>query len=366
MRILFVLGGFRVGGYEILTVRLANTLSENNNEIAILSLSSERAILDKVNRKVVTYRTVRKHKYDVVVVTNALRVLKEFDPDLVVSCAYYEYFIVRVLALLYPGKAKFLLSFHATEPYDMKEKCWNRLYGIMTRFFNDYFVAIHNSQRHYYSTEYGLPAHRFTLIHNGVDTEYFQPSKRTFRRRDGVLRVVHVANLKPLKDQWTLLKSVVELDKTHKKWHLRVAGADQCGMLKAYEEFVIQRNLTGKVKFLGAVSDTRAILRDADVFVLTSVTEALPMSVLEAIAMGLPCIVTDIGGNPDIIEDGKQGFLVRPGDYKAIAGCLRKLIENPGQRRKIGLSARDKAVKEFGFSTMVDRYDALFHKIIHA
>jgi glycosyltransferase involved in cell wall biosynthesis len=366
MRVLFVLGGFRIGGYEILSVRLANMLAECGNRIGILSISKESQILDKVNWKVAAYTVAREYKYDISVMRKASRVLKDFNPDVVLSCAYFEYLIARIAAALYSCKAKFILSFHTTEPFDSKERHWNKLYGLMVRFFNDNYIAIHSSQKQYYSTEYGLPGERFTLIHNGVDTDYFRPSERKASQRDGIFRIAHVASLKPLKDQWTLLSAVEELNKKCKKWRLYIAGADQDGILEEYMDFVKRSRLTEKVQFLGAVSDTRDVLIDADVFVLTSLTEALPVSVIEAIAMGLPCIVTDVGGNSDIIENGKQGYLVEPGDYRAIASHLRNLIANPVKRRKMGKAARLTALKQFDFKTMVTKYNQLFCDILSA
>ena len=108
------------------------------------------------------------------------------------------------------------------------------------------------------------------------------------------------------------------------------------------------------------------LLMDADVFVLTSLTEALPVSVIEAIAMGLPCIVTDVGGNSDIIENGKQGYLVEPGDYRAIASHLRSMIANPLERRRMGNAARLTAVRQFDLKKMVTKYNELFCDILSA
>ena len=147
---------------------------------------------------------------------------------------------------------------------------------------------------------------------------------------------------------------------------MRVVGADQCGLLKEYKNYIKQKGFSEKVQFIGTVSDIRGILSDADAFVLTSLTEALPMSIIEAIAMGLPCVVTNVGGNSDIIEHGKEGYLVAPGDYMAIAGYITNMIADPAQRRRMGIAARLKAVKKFDFNTMVERYNDLFSNILRA
>jgi glycosyltransferase involved in cell wall biosynthesis len=156
---------------------------------------------------------------------------------------------------------------------------------------------------------------------------------------------------------------MVEFDKYFANWELVIAGADQSGVLQNYKDFVLKSALSEKIRFVGVVTDTRRILDYADVFVLTSLTEALPISAIEAISMGLPCIVTDVGGNSDIIEHCKEGFLVKPRDYKTIAKHLKFLAENTAKRLEMGIAAREKAVREFDFNTMIERYIELFNSL---
>jgi glycosyltransferase involved in cell wall biosynthesis len=332
-------------------------------KVAILSLSADRQISGRVNNMVTVYSIARKYKYDMTLIAQALHVLMDFKPDVVLSCAFFEHFVLRLAALLYRGSIKFILSFHTTEPFDAKERHWNKIYCAMARLFNDRYIAIHSSQKSYYSTEYGLPDDRFTLIHNGVDTTYFAPLGKGSAHGNGFLRIVHVASLKPLKDQTTLFRSIIEFDKYHNEWELTVVGTDEFGMLNQYREYLEEHNVASKVRFLGFVNDVRNILKDADVFILTSLTEALPLSVIEAIAVGLPCIVTAVGGSPDIIENGKEGYLVKPGDYKSIAQHLKYIVDHPDQRRQMGLAARVKAVAKFDFNIMVDKYIKLLESI---
>jgi len=362
MRILFVLGGLRVGGYEILSVQIANALVAKGNVVGILSLSDDARIIERLHLGVETHVVRRYLKYDVSFLFRVSRAVCNFKPDIVLCCAFYPYFVARFASFLCVGKIRFILAFHVTEPFDRREDKWNCVYAQCARLFRDNYIAIHSSQVDFYSTRYGLPRDRFTIIHNGVDTNRF--SIQHFSRRNSVFRIVHVASLKPLKDQWSLLKSVVELNKNHKNWELIVAGADQSGILHEYEDFAAKCGVSEKIKFVGPVSDTRELLRVSDVFVLTSLTEALPISMIEAISMGLPCIVTDVGGNSDIIEHGKEGFLVRPGDYHTIARYLKFLADNVSKRKEMSIAAREKAIKDFEFTEMMKRYVGLFNRVV--
>ena len=364
MRILFVLGGLRVGGYEILSVKIAEKFAKEGDKIAILSLGSDVSILDRIEPGVSIYTARRFFKFDISILLRIAIVLWRFKPDIILSCAFFEYFITRLASLMSLRTYEHLLAFHQTKPYDAKEDRWNHIYSLMSRLLNDHYVAIHESQIEFYSRNYGLPTGNFTLIHNGVDTNYFNPDRKRLKKGDGVFRIVHVANLKPLKDQLTLLKAMVELNKVYQRWDLTIVGEDQSGSLQEYQDFVSAQGISEKVHFAGTVSDTRNTLCNSDVFVLTSITEALPLSIIEAMAMGLPCVVTNVGGNPDIIEDGVEGYLVEPGDYVTIAHYLKCIIDKPVKRRKMGHAARVKAVAQFSSEMMIDKYRKLF-KTLH-
>jgi glycosyltransferase involved in cell wall biosynthesis len=360
MNILIVLGGFRIGGSEILSVKMANELAERGERVALLSLSHDKQIIDRISTHVKTYFAIRKFKYDLTVLFRIVRIFKDFQPDVVLSIFYFEYMLSRCASFLCLRKPKFILAFHQTEPFDAREHKLFKMYAGLARLFSDRYVAIHKSQIDFYHARYRLPKKRFVLIHNGVDTNYFHPRYVKKSRDSKYFQITHVAVLKPLKDQWTLLRAMVALNKIYSKWQLTIAGEDEVNILPRYRSFVDENSLTEKITFLGPVSNLRDVLCNADVMVLTSITEALPLSVIEAIAMGLPCIVTAVGGNADIIEHGKQGFLVTVGDHNAVAQYLKYLIDNPTERKKMGRAAREKAVQQFDFKTMVESYYTVF------
>ena len=244
MKILFVLGGLRIGGYEILSVKIANECAERNNRVAILSLSNDMEILEKVSPKIKIYFAIRKFKYDFSILCRISKVLRNFQPDIIVSCFYFEYLLSKYASFLYSNNPRFILAFHLTKPFDRKEDRWNRIYAALAKMFNDKYIAIHSSQIDFYNKRYGLPRSRFTLIRNGVDTNYFRPEEKKDWQNDGIFRITHIASLKPLKDQWTLLKSMVELDKDCKKWELKIVGADLTNILAEYQDFIKKYNLS--------------------------------------------------------------------------------------------------------------------------
>jgi glycosyltransferase involved in cell wall biosynthesis len=105
------------------------------------------------------------------------------------------------------------------------------------------------------------------------------------------------------------------------------------------------------------------VLRAADVFALTSVSEAASLTVMEAMACARPCVVTDVGGNPELIRDGREGYLVSRGDDAACAEALEKLLACPDLARALGASGRRRAEERFTLSKTVERYHALYRAL---
>jgi glycosyltransferase involved in cell wall biosynthesis len=115
----------------------------------------------------------------------------------------------------------------------------------------------------------------------------------------------------------------------------------------------------GAVEFLGRRSDVADILTASDIACLTSDHEALPLSLLEAAAVGLPLVATDVGGTGEIVQHGKTGYLVAPDDVDGVAAALAKLAIEPAARLEFGACAKALYQERFTSSRMIDSYDAL-------
>jgi glycosyltransferase involved in cell wall biosynthesis len=101
-----------------------------------------------------------------------------------------------------------------------------------------------------------------------------------------------------------------------------------------------------------------------DIFVLPSIGEGMPNALLEAMASGLPCVASAVGGCLDAIAHGKTGLLVPPGDVFAFREALEMLIRSPEARERLGAAARRDAVSRFGLERMVDRYEVCYRAVV--
>ena len=112
--------------------------------------------------------------------------------------------------------------------------------------------------------------------------------------------------------------------------------------------------------FVGHCDDIPARLADADIFVHPSRFESFPNAVLEAMAAGLPIVASDVGGIPEVIEDGRTGFLVPPGEDETLASRVMHLMANPEEGARVGAAAREAVLASFSFDRMVARFDDIY------
>jgi colanic acid/amylovoran biosynthesis glycosyltransferase len=208
--------------------------------------------------------------------------------------------------------------------------------------------------------ELALASGRVQLVRMGVDTERFAPRARRVPE-DSALRLVTVARLHPNKGHRFALRAMQRLRRRGVELHYTLVGAgDERGAL---EREVAELGLSGDVCFAGSRGEAEVaeILVESDVYVLPSVAkgEAAPVSIMEAMASGLPVVSSQIGGVDELVRDGVDGLLVPQGDPDALAEAIASLSLDKALRERLGAAARARAVAEFHYRTHADRLLAL-------
>jgi glycosyltransferase involved in cell wall biosynthesis len=189
---------------------------------------------------------------------------------------------------------------------------------------------------------------RSIVILNGADVHRYRPSQRNAAR---VPTVGTAARLVPSKGIDRLLQALRLLADEDLRPSVRIAGHGP--VLQGLRDLTRCLGLEQQVVFAGHVGEMSEFHRSIDVFVLPSLeAEGLPIAVLEAMATGLPILTTRVGGASEVVRDGKDGFVVAPGDVPALAAALRTLLIDAGLRERMGKSARRRAVEELS----VDRF----------
>lgn len=215
-------------------------------------------------------------------------------------------------------------------------------------------------------------------VYAPVDLETFDPSRirdgdQQLRAELGInddtLIIGAVGNLNPTKGHEFLIEAIAKVRYQLEKSdiHLVIVGKKLASQQKYYEglcEKVRSRDLEQVVTFTGWRSDIPEMLNMFDIFVLPSITEACPIVVLEAMAMGCPVIATDVGGVSEQIPGEDFGWVVPPKNSNALAGALTTAISSPGDRRKRGQRAQQRAENMFSLERCVERHTAIYRNAI--
>ena len=204
---------------------------------------------------------------------------------------------------------------------------------------------------------------RVHVIHNGIDLRRFDTDLMGGRLHplhpgSGHLLVTAVAGLNNQKGHIHLVRAMPEILRAVSNARFLFAGD---GHLRGeLEATVVSLGLKDAVTFAGERSDIPSILASSDLFVLPSLFEGMPMSVLEAMAAGRAVVATDVGGTQDVVVPGETGLLVPPGDPAALAVAVIELLSDRERRQAFGRSGRRRVEEHFSASHMGDRYRALF------
>ena len=207
------------------------------------------------------------------------------------------------------------------------------------------------------SVEQGIPAGKLRRLWNGIDIERFAYTGPETRGP-----AVLVARLSPEKDIATLLSAVVLVARDEPAFQMEIAGegASQAELQRLASEL----GLAEHVRFLGLVHDVPALLARARLFVLPSLTEGASLTLLEAMARGLPVVATRVGGNAEVVIDGETGFLIPTRSPAALAEKILRLWREPERARRMGQAGRERVERFFNVRAMVREYEELYRHVL--
>jgi glycosyltransferase involved in cell wall biosynthesis len=195
------------------------------------------------------------------------------------------------------------------------------------------------------------------VIHNGVGLD--RP-RRTGAAQAGPATLLSVGRLREPKDFTTLVRAVATCEPGSVRLLVAGDGPDRPGLTTE----IARLGLDGAVELLGTRDDVDQLLAAADLFVLSSRSEGMPMSVLEAMAAGVPVIASAVGGIPELVRDGETGALVPPGDPDRLGGAIRRLAGDPALRQRYGEAGRARAEREFALENCRQAHLELYRSVL--
>ena len=202
----------------------------------------------------------------------------------------------------------------------------------------------------------GVRPEHLVVVRNGVDTARFRPRELTGGARVRVFGAV--TNLRPEKGLTDLVRATALVRREHPGVHLVIWGE---GPLRPTLEALIQHlGLNHAVELRGHTHEAEKALSVVDAFILPSLSESCSNSLIEAMAMGLPVIASNTGGNPELVLDGRSGLLVRPGDPADLARAMAHIMDSPAVAGGLGSQAAQRARTEFSLPRMLAGVEGLY------
>jgi glycosyltransferase involved in cell wall biosynthesis len=281
----------------------------------------------------------------------------------VVHAHQYSAFFYAVPAAFLAGRAKCVYTEHGRLYPD--ERRWKRfLINPILAAGVTHIVSISSSTAGAMADMDNLPANRIKIINNGVDFSLMNPpiDLAEKRRELGIAvscRIIgSAARLEPIKNIPMMLRAFKRIHDVLPDTCLMIAGdGSQMQSLKALTG---ELGIDEAVKFIGLRFDMPEIYRLMDVFLLTSFTEGISVTLIEAMASGVPGVVTDVGGNPEVVVDAVTGFLVPLADEVLLSDRVVRLLSDPSLAARLSGQARKRVVERFGFDEMMSAYSDLY------
>ncbi|HRO51653.1 MAG TPA: TIGR03088 family PEP-CTERM/XrtA system glycosyltransferase [Alicycliphilus sp.] len=369
VRVVHVVYSFGIGGLENVIVQLINRLPPSRFEHVVLSLTTVSDFHQRIAQAGVRFIELNKPPgHAVPLYRRVYRLLRELKPDVLHTCNLAALELVPLAWL-----ARVPLRVHAEHGWDAHDRHGgNPRYRRLRRLYRPFvshYVTVSQDLDDYLGRAIGVPAHRRSLIANGVDTDTFAPAHGVPQAVPGCpfepgkhWLVGTVGRLQTVKNQPLLARAFVRALQCQPAMRdtarLIIVGE---GLLRAEIERVLADACMTDLAWLpGARSDVADVLRLLDLFVLPSQTEGTSCTLQEAMASGLPVVATAVGGTPDLVQDGVTGYLVPPDDEQALADAMVRAFGSPDNSARQGEAGREHAVRRFAISAMVQRYQRLF------
>jgi len=358
-RAAIVITELRAGGAERVIVHLACALARRGIDPTVICLGRPGLLardLDAAGVRVVALGSTR--GFDVAAIWRLARVLQRIRPDVInvhdrASLPYVH------LANRLAGRRPVVFSCHGLL-LGVSHARWCERFAMRGAAA---LTAVSQETGRRYAALLDWPG-PVDVVPNGVPLPEPDPNMRPAARAnlglaDDVFTFLAVGNLKPEKGFEDLLEGAAILrDRlAGRRFIVLIAGgtSDEA-YANGLEASLDRLNLRGVVRFLGYRPDTRPLYAAADVFVLSSRTEGLPMVLLEAMGAGLAVVATRVGGVPDVVTDGESGLLVASSEPRELADAMARLVDAPALRHRLGEAARQHIRSGYSVERMAERY----------
>jgi glycosyltransferase involved in cell wall biosynthesis len=298
------------------------------------------------------------------------RLFRAWRPDVVFCLDHHDAMTLGRLAGLSCGARGMIVASHATGLVGRRG-----VFGPLDRLLMDFtgsVVAVSRTHARYLERNEGLPVSMVRVIENGIDLDAYPPVDDALRAAaraeldlgGGERVVLMVAAMRPEKAHEALLGAARQLRDDGVEITVLLAGDGE--RRAALQGMAQSLGIERQVRFLGVRGDVARLLHAADAVVLPSrgVVETLPLAVIEAMAVGVPVVASNVGSVGELVRDGASGFLIPPADEVALAGRLAHIFQHPGAAWEMGARGRENVRRRFGIERTARGYETLFEEMV--
>lgn len=368
MKIMYCITSASWGGAQLNVLELCqNQISRGNSVIFVVG--NEGPLLNKVRNidgvKVILMKSLHREVnfcYDIRAIFELRMLLKKERPDILHLHSSKAGTLGRVAAIGLPVKTVFTVHGWAfTEGIGSRKK--QVIFRLIERTmepFTDLFICVSK-----FDYEIGLNKHvlkarnkKAIVVHNGAPQSVsITPEDKKIHNP---LRFVMTARFSEQKDQETLIKALND----NKMFDFEMVFVGDGSTFQKNMKLCEDLGLVDKIKFVGFKNDVTNYLRRSDVYVLSTLYEGLPISIIEAMSYGLPVIASEVGGNAELVKNGYNGFLVKRKDYKDLAEKLKYFLLNPSQAGVFGENSLKIYTEDFSLNEMLDRVNSEYAELV--
>ncbi len=359
-----------IGGMETVVVNILNHLPKAHFRHAVISLTDCTDFKDRIKHPDVTFHQLdKKAGKDPMVWVRLWKLLRRLKPEVLHTCNLAA--LEGALPARLAGVPVVIHAEHGRDDYDLDGS--NRKYLLLRQLLIplvDHVVPVSGDLERWLVNRVRVNPTKIRKIVNGIDSPlpprtYPDPAPAGESEAAAInswFMIGTVGRLWPVKDQANLLKAfarllaMVEGDKDWLRLVLVGDGPERANI----EALGAELGITSQLWISGWRDDVPQLLRGFDVFALPSQAEGTPLTILEAMAAGLPVVATRVGGVADMVIDGDTGALVEPGDPEGLALALLRYVRNPSMAPRHGASGRALYEEKFTLQRMVERYESLF------
>ncbi len=363
-KILFVIDELDIGGTEQQILELSRGLDRERFEPTVCCFRHGRKALEIESLGVPVLHLKKRAKADFSLPLRLARLMRRDKYDLVQTYLWTANTWGRIAALL----ARVPVVVASERNVDIWEEAYKRFIGRRLAGPTNSVIANSEAVRDYLLSRGGLNPDRVTTIYNGVNFDRFRnPPDPVIRRSElglpeGAILAVCIARIEAAKDHDTLLEALALAAPRTENLHVAIVGDG--GQRARLEAKAAELGLADRVHFTGFRTDAAAWLSSCDLSVLSSVKEGLSNTVIESMAAGKPAVATSVGGNPEVILDGRTGFLVPPKRPDLLADKLAIVVSDSALRRRMGEAGRLRVQELFSVPRMVEQTQTLYDALL--